>query len=98
FQKWLDQHNCYIFTINGFPYGRFHGARVKEQVYGPDWTPTNVSNTRTGCSICSPSSCPKGSKAASARFPARSKPSSQLPSKCAPCGTISGAVSSTPRG
>src|SRR5213596_2702906 len=38
FQKWLDQHNCYVFTINGFPYGRFHGARVKEQVYAPDWT------------------------------------------------------------
>src|SRR5262245_35641130 len=38
FQKWLDQQNCYIFTINGFPYGRFHGARVKEQVYAPDWT------------------------------------------------------------
>ena len=38
FQKWLSQHNCYVFTINGFPYGRFHGARVKEQVYEPDWT------------------------------------------------------------
>jgi len=38
FQKWLDQHNCYVFTINGFPYGRFHGTRVKEQVYAPDWT------------------------------------------------------------
>ncbi|HKS36429.1 MAG TPA: hypothetical protein VJW76_04505, partial [Verrucomicrobiae bacterium] len=38
FQKWLDRHNCYVFTINGFPYGRFHGARVKEQVYTPDWT------------------------------------------------------------
>jgi len=38
FQKWLGQHNCYVFTINGFPYGRFHGARVKEQVYSPDWT------------------------------------------------------------
>jgi hypothetical protein len=38
FQKWLDENNCYIFTINGFPYGRFHGARVKEQVYVPDWT------------------------------------------------------------
>jgi hypothetical protein len=38
FQKWLNQHNCYLFTINGFPYGRFHGARVKEQVYAPDWT------------------------------------------------------------
>lgn len=38
FQRWLDLENCYIFTINGFPYGRFHGARVKEQVYAPDWT------------------------------------------------------------
>jgi len=38
FQKWLDRHNCYIFTVNGFPYGRFHGGRVKEQVYAPDWT------------------------------------------------------------
>src|SRR5439155_21404178 len=25
-------------TINGFPYGCFHGRRVKEQVYLPDWT------------------------------------------------------------
>jgi sugar phosphate isomerase/epimerase len=38
FQKWLDQNHCYVFTINGFPYGRFHGTRVKEQVYAPDWT------------------------------------------------------------
>ena len=38
FQKWLGKNSCYIFTINGFPYGRFHGARVKEQVYAPDWT------------------------------------------------------------
>jgi sugar phosphate isomerase/epimerase len=38
FQRWLDANDCYIFTINGFPYGSFHGARVKEQVYAPDWT------------------------------------------------------------
>jgi hypothetical protein len=38
FQKWLEQNNCYVFTINGFPFGQFHGARVKEQVYLPDWT------------------------------------------------------------
>ncbi|MGJ8652506.1 MAG: metabolite traffic protein EboE [Opitutaceae bacterium] len=37
FQKWLEQHNCYVFTINGFPYGSFHNTRVKEQVYAPDW-------------------------------------------------------------
>ena len=38
FQQWLAEENCYVFTINGFPYGRFHGTRVKEQVYRPDWT------------------------------------------------------------
>lgn len=38
FQRWLEQHDCYVFTINGFPYGRFHGGRVKEQVFLPDWT------------------------------------------------------------
>jgi len=38
FRAWLERHGCYIFTINGFPFGRFHGTRVKEQVYVPDWT------------------------------------------------------------
>lgn len=38
FRRWLDHHNAYVFTINGFPYGTFHGTRVKEQVYAPDWT------------------------------------------------------------
>jgi len=38
FRRWLDRENCYVFTINGFPYGKFHGTRVKEQVYQPDWT------------------------------------------------------------
>lgn len=38
FQRWLADHHCYVFTINGFPWGPFHGTRVKEQVYHPDWT------------------------------------------------------------
>ncbi|HBM85361.1 MAG TPA: hypothetical protein DD423_00955 [Opitutae bacterium] len=38
FKDWLRVHNCYVFTINGFPYGDFHAVRVKEQVYAPDWT------------------------------------------------------------
>jgi hypothetical protein len=37
FQKWLESKDCYVFTINGFPYGNFHGQRVKEEVYRPDW-------------------------------------------------------------
>ena len=38
FKRWLGRNNCYVFTINGFPFGQFHGTRVKEQVYQPDWT------------------------------------------------------------
>jgi len=38
FRRWLEKNNCYVFTLNGFPYGPFHGARVKEAVYTPDWT------------------------------------------------------------
>lgn len=38
FKRWLSQKNCYVFTINGFPYGDFHGTRVKENVFKPDWT------------------------------------------------------------
>ena len=37
FQDFLAQHRMYVFTLNGFPYGAFHGTRVKEQVYLPDW-------------------------------------------------------------
>lgn len=37
FQRWLERESCYVFTVNGFPYGQFHGTRVKEQVYRPDW-------------------------------------------------------------
>ncbi len=46
FRRWLDRHDCYVFTINGFPYGSFHGTRVKEQVYAPDWsTPERLAYT-----------------------------------------------------
>jgi hypothetical protein len=37
FREWLERTNTYVFTINGFPYGSFHGTRVKEQVFKPDW-------------------------------------------------------------
>ena len=33
----LATTDCYVFTINGFPYGPFHGRPVKEAVYQPDW-------------------------------------------------------------
>jgi hypothetical protein len=38
FRAWLSKNDLYLFTINGFPYGSFHGERVKDNVYAPDWT------------------------------------------------------------
>jgi hypothetical protein len=46
FRHWLERNGCYVFTINGFPFGQFHGNRVKEQVYRPDWsTPERLDYT-----------------------------------------------------
>jgi hypothetical protein len=38
FKAWLKQEDCYVFTMNGFPYGGFHNTKVKDQVHAPDWT------------------------------------------------------------
>jgi len=37
FKAWLDAHGLYVFTMNGFPHGPFHGQPVKAQVHAPDW-------------------------------------------------------------
>lgn len=42
----LAELGMYVFTINGFPYGDFHGTSVKAAVYRPDWRlPERVSYT-----------------------------------------------------
>ncbi|MBC7571867.1 MAG: metabolite traffic protein EboE [Spirosoma sp.] len=38
FQNWLAENDCYVFTMNGFPFGGFHDMVVKDQVHTPDWT------------------------------------------------------------
>lgn len=37
-KRFLDANDMYLYTVNAFPYGRFKGRVVKEQVYEPDWT------------------------------------------------------------
>ena len=37
FKRWLDAEGLYVFTINGFPHGTFHGQPVKAEVHAPDW-------------------------------------------------------------
>lgn len=38
FKQWLDKENCYVFTMNGFPFGDFHDVVIKDKVHYPDWT------------------------------------------------------------
>jgi len=38
FIEWLKENDCYVFTMNGFPYGSFHHTKVKDRVHAPDWT------------------------------------------------------------
>ncbi|MBL4733534.1 MAG: metabolite traffic protein EboE [Rhizobiaceae bacterium] len=48
FQAFLKEGDYYIFTLNGFPYGTFHGQPIKEGAYRPDWSdPARLSYTNT---------------------------------------------------
>lgn len=38
FASFLTRNRLALIGINGFPYGRFHGTRVKTAVYEPDWS------------------------------------------------------------
>jgi len=90
FQRWLDRHGCYVFTINGFPFGRFHGTRVKEQVYAPDWTaPSRLAYTNR-LLICLPCWCLKASPAASATLPGSFQGIHSLADQEKPCAGIFG--------
>jgi sugar phosphate isomerase/epimerase len=42
--------SCY--TLNAFPYGDFHSARVKENVYLPDWTQPDRLEYTLACARC----------------------------------------------
>lgn len=34
----LNKYNFYVFTVNAFPYGKFHDGPIKDNVYLPNWT------------------------------------------------------------
>lgn len=47
FRGRLQNENLYCVSLNGFPFGDFHGTRIKEQVYQPDYsTPQRVEYTK----------------------------------------------------
>jgi sugar phosphate isomerase/epimerase len=36
-RDFLAAHGLYVFAVNGFPYGAFHGQAVKAAAFAPDW-------------------------------------------------------------
>ena len=96
FKQWLVDENCYVFTINGFPYGSFHGTRVKEKVYQPDWTsPERLDYTNQLFTIIaqlapegvqgSVSTLPGHSRSSTPTRPPSSNTSKPAPSTLKPC-------------
>ncbi|XSG82128.1 MAG: metabolite traffic protein EboE [Methyloligella sp. ZOD6] len=70
----LDREGLYVFTINAFPYGPFHGQRVKEEVYKPDWRePERLRFTNTCADILS-ALLPEGQTGTISTVPGAFKP------------------------
>lgn len=45
----LRRRGLMCYTLNAFPFGDFHGNRVKEQVYLPDWSDARRASYTAGC-------------------------------------------------
>jgi hypothetical protein len=74
FHAFLAREGLYVFTINAFPYGPFHGTRVKEDVYQPDWRfPVRLAFTDT-CAHILASLLPAGGFGSISTVPGTFKP------------------------
>lgn len=73
-RAWLAAQECYVFTINAFPYGAFHGTRVKEQVYAPDWRMPERLEYTLACAEILTALLPKGVTGSISTVPGSFKP------------------------
>ena len=79
FSAFLARKRLYVFTINAFPYGPFHGTRVKEEVYQPDWvSPVRLAFTNT-CADILATLLPDGVFGSISTVPGTFKPLAQRP-------------------
>ena len=79
FKAFLADHDAYVFTINAFPYGPFHGVKVKQEVYQPDWsTDERLRFTNTAADILA-ALLPDGMSGSVSTVPGTFKPLAQEP-------------------
>lgn len=60
FADGLRSRGLTCYTLNAFPYGDFHSARVKENVYLPDWTQPNRLDYTLACARVLAAFLPEG--------------------------------------
>ncbi|HEX8912188.1 MAG TPA: metabolite traffic protein EboE, partial [Humisphaera sp.] len=65
----LRERNLPCHTLNAFPFGNFHAARVKEQVYLPDWTTRNRLQYTLDCAAVLAELLPEGGEGSISTLP-----------------------------
>lgn len=74
FADGLARRGLTCYTLNAFPYGDFHSARVKENVYLPDWTQPNRLQYTLGCARALAAFLPQGAEGSISTVPLGFKP------------------------
>jgi sugar phosphate isomerase/epimerase len=74
FADGLARRELTCYTLNAFPYGDFHSARVKENVYLPDWTQPNRLQYTLGCARALAAFLPQGAEGSISTVPLGFKP------------------------
>lgn len=74
FADGLIRRGLRCYTLNAFPYGDFHSARVKENVYLPDWTKPDRLEYTLACARCLAAFLPDGTDGSISTVPLGFKP------------------------
>lgn len=74
FADGLAKRGLSCYTLNAFPYGDFHSARVKENVYLPDWTQPNRLEYTLACARVLAAFLPRGGEGSISTVPLGFKP------------------------
>ena len=77
FADGLLERGLRCYTLNAFPYGDFHSARVKENVYLPDWENADRLNYTIGCAQVLAELLPEGADGSISTVPLGFKPFEQ---------------------
>ena len=74
FRDQLARLDAYVFTVNAFPFGQFHGVRVKGDVYLPDWRGAERVRFTADCAAVLAAILPEGIEGSISTVPGAFKP------------------------